>query len=805
MLRNYFLVALRNLNRYRFFSAINVFGLAMSMSVCLGIIMLVADQLQYDRHNSKRDKIFRVNTRYLTSEGLPAGNDYSTTPLAMGPALSEEFTGIKNTVRIKRGFGNGWIEFERDLSIPIAGFFADPGFLDLFESDLKYGDPSTALNDPYSVVLTEAAAAKLFDVENPVGQEIKVGKLGTYKVTGVIRQKSAKSHIVFEGLASYSTIPSLIAQGSMEKSVGEWTDFTSGWVYILLDENVLPTAVQAHLDKLSKSHKPNPHMGTEERSYQFFLQNLCSITPGPLINNPIGPFMPRMFVYFFGGLALIVMLTSCFNYTSLSVARALSRAKEIGVRKVTGATRLQIFVQFICEAVVLSLVALGFALILLILIKPFLLNLRFAQVLKWDLETNYMVYAVFILFAIIVGLFAGIFPAAVLSRFEPIKVLKRASSIRLFSRLTLRKALLIGQFAISFVFIVSVLLLKNQLDLFMHANHGFEMKDKFSIRLNSTAAEPLKEALARQSNIINSSAVSHIPATGITYGEGFRTEKGGSDFINLDYFNVDADYLENMSINLIAGSNFDPATATTNKILINRKAAEKLNFLSPHDAVGKQIFSADDSSTYEVLGVVEDYNHQMLIDEIGPMALKYRVDNASILQVKFAGSPLEASKTIERVWKELYPHQKIEYKDFEQEVKGFYQTVFSDFVSIVGIISVLAIVVSCLGLLGMATYSTEVRMKEISIRKVLGSSESSLVYLLTKGSLLILAIAILFALPIAWFVNNLWLEHIVYRTSLDMSVVAQATIVLMGLGLITVGSQTFRAAASDPVKSLKND
>ena len=576
---------------------------------------------------------------------------------------------------------------------------------------------------------------------------------------------------------------------------------------MLLNEGIKPAQLQQHLNSVSKKHKPNQAFANDEKIYKFFLQNLSEITPGAFINNPIGPFMPRVFVYFFGGLALIVMLTSCFNFTNLSIARSLSRAKEIGVRKVNGANRLQIFTQFLAESVVLALISLIFALILLVAVKPFLLNLKFAQVLKWDLEGNFFVYGIFLAFSIVVGLMAGFFPAVVLSRFEPIRVLKKFGSVKLFSKLTIRKSLLVFQFTLSLVFIISVLVLYNQLNLFVKADHGFDMSQKLNIRLNNTSFSLLQQELAKYPNIINSSAASHVPAAGMTMGEGFKRTIADPEFINLDYYNVDANYLTNMAVSLVAGRDFDPSAGESNRnfIIINEQAVQKLSLKTAHDAIGETIFSSEDSAKYQIIGVVKDYNHQILIEKIAPLALKFNPEGFSILQVKYSGSPEDAARSVNEAWTKVNPNQKIDFKDFEEEVRGFYKTVFSDFVSIVGVISFMAIVISCLGLLGMATYTIETRMKEISIRKVLGSTSSSLIILLSKGFLLLLAIAIFFAVPVAYFINTMWLEYIAYRTEFSFAVVGLGISILLILGIATIGSQTLRAAFSNPVNSLKNE
>jgi len=810
MLRNYIQVALRNLRRHKFFSFINIFGLAIGMSICLGIMMLVADQMMYDRYNTKRDRVYRIITRYLNPDGSMSGNDMSTAPQPLASILQEEYTGISKAVRIRRGFGNMWLDIEpgRDINIPLSGFFVDPEALDVFEYELELGDAKTALRDPYSVVLTKNAAKKLFRQDNPLGEVIKVGKLGDYKVTGVLKDNGRKSHIVFEGLASYSTIKSLEADSTFNSADSGWDNFTAGWVYLLLEPGHTADEVESKLSTIAKKQQQATQPGDKQpRGYIFYLQNLSSITPGPLINNPIGPFMPMLFVYFFGGLALIIMITSCFNYTNLSVARALTRAREIGVRKVNGAFRYQIFFQFISEAVIISLFALALSLLFLLAVKPFMLNLQFAKALKWDLEGNVYVYGIFALFSVVIGMLAGFFPAVILSKFQPAKVLKNISGMKLFSRLALRKSLLVIQFTLSLIFIISVLLLYNQLQLFVRADHGFSMERKINVRLSNTSYASLKTQLNTYSNIENVAGASHMPAIGVTYGDGFKRELQEKDSKLLDYFFVDEDYLANMDIQLVAGKNFDSQNVEHNKksILLNEEAVKEFQFTSPHDAVGEILYLQEDSSRYEIIGVIKNYNHQMMVSKLEAMALRYDPEQFKMVQVKYTGPHDEAVKNIEAAWARINPTLKVDYKDFDEEVRSFYKTVFSDFVSIIGIIAFMAIVISCLGLLGMATYLTETRMKEISIRKILGSSDRALVVLLSKGFFMLLIFAIVLAVPIAWLINNMWLEQIAYRTELNFNVIALGVLILILLGGITIGSQTVRAAFANPVDNLKND
>lgn len=805
MFRNYIKTALRSLLRHRFFSFINIFGLAIALTICMGIIMLVADQMTYDRYNTKRDRIYRLNS--LPYNDNIQFNETATTTLPIQHELLENFTGVEKAVRIVRGFGNPWIEFDQNVNIPVAGFFADPEILDVFEYELEYGDSRSALVDPYSVVLSKKAAKKLFRQENPVGETFKVGDLGTYKVTGILKETTHKSHIVFDALASMASVKSLEALGTRGKDLDNWYQFTAGWVYILLEEGKSVAEIQPHLEKIQQAHftqLPNPDT---QQKIRYKLQSLMSITPGPLINNPIGPFLPWIFIYFFAGLAGVVMITSCFNFTNLSIARSLTRAREIGVRKVTGAMRWQIFTQFISESVIVALFALVVALIMMIALRPLMLGLSFARVMNWDMELNYAVYAIFIAFTLVVGILAGLFPAVVMSGFEPVKVLKSLNSMKLFSRMGLRKSLLVAQFTFSLIFILTVIVVFNQLQLFLKADHGFTMSNKIIVQLGDTSPQTLKAELLKYSNIENVSVASHIPAAGTSYGESFKRSLDEKDWTNINYFSVDEDYLKNIDVSLVAGRFFQPEAGEGNKkfIVISEKAVETFHFESVADAVGEEIILQRDSSRLQIIGVVKNYNHQLLMEDMAPMALMYNPEEFHLLQVAYNDTYAKAGESIEAAWAKVNPSLKVDYKDFNEEIHKIYDIFFGDLVSVLSVVSFLAILISCLGLLGMATYATETRLKEISIRKVLGSSDGSLVYLLSKGFFSVLLIAVVIAVPAAYFINNFWLEKMAYHVSVDGLTIGLGVVILIFFGALTIGSQTWRATFVKPVENLKSE
>ena len=795
---------MRSLWRHRFFSAINIFGLAVAMSVSMGIIMLVADQVEYDRYNSKREQIYRITTTRVNSDGSD-GQRSASASLALRSELLEKYTGIEKVVRLRYGFGNHWLEFEdHDANIPLAGFYADPEVFDFFEYELQYGDPASVLKEPYSVVLTRKAADKLFKEENPIGLTIKMGKIGTYTVTGVLKETSKKSHIVFEALASMSTIESLSAE-----SKSEFTDFTNNfnhWTYILPASGSTQADIQQHLDKIYLEHIAvitNP----EIQKAKFGLQPMSDITLGPLINNTIGPMLPLVFVYFLSALAVIILFTSCFNFTNLSIARSLARAREIGVRKVTGAARWQIFVQFLGESVFEAMIALVIAFVFLVLLRPHLFQLNLARIFHWGLEANFLVFGIFVLFAFVVGILAGLFPAVILSGFQPVKVLKSINNLTVFKGMGLRKVLLVSQFSLSLFFILSVIIMQNQLRHFLKGDHGFNTEKNIMVKLNSTAPQALKTELLKYSNVQTVTAASHVAASGPSNINGFKKTLDEKDWTILNHFVVDEDYLKNMELKLVAGKFYTVEQEASKKdyIVINEEAVKKLQYQSPVDAVGQEVISQSDSTRKTIMGVVANYNHRSLLQTISPLALMYNPSEFHVLQVSYSGSYENAVESIEKAWAKVNPGLKIEYNEMKSEINRFYDIVFGDIIKVLGGVSFMAILISCLGLLGMVTFTTETRMKEISIRKVLGSDSKSLVLLLSKRFLSVLLLSIAIGVPAAYIVNNLWLELLAYHITISLLMIAQAVLILLLFGVLTIGPQTIRATFVNPVNKLKNE
>ncbi|MCZ8355573.1 MAG: ABC transporter permease [Cyclobacteriaceae bacterium] len=808
MLYNYFKIAIRNLIKHKSFSFINILGLALAMSACMAIIMLVSDQMELDRFNTGANRIYRINTLptfYDNGNTFP-GTETATTTLPLSEELKLNHTGIENSVRLMRGFGNAWLELEPnyDVNIPVSGFYADPEVFDLFQYELEFGDPQQALQAPYSVVITKATARKLFKVENPVGEIIKVGKLGNYTVTGVLKDNGNRSHILADAFASISTVESLTKQGVFGNDLQKWNNFTMGWVYVKLDENTNELALQEKLKKVSSEHpNTNKENGVD---IHYTTQALLDIVPGKMVNNPIGPFMPWIIIYFLAGIAGIILITSCFNFTNLSIARALTRAKEIGVRKTSGAIRWQLFVQFISESIVIALVAFVLALGILHFVKPFIQDLAFARFLKWNLTANVYVYVIFAAFTLLVGIIAGFFPAVVLSGFKPIQVLKNLHQNKLMSKVGMRKALLVVQFALSAIFILTVLVLYNQLNLLMQNDNGFSTENKIILQKGVADLQILKTELSKQAEFEQVSLASHLPMTGITFGENYRKDENNQEFTFLHTYSVDENYLANMDLKLLTGRFFNAEDAgKNNSIIINEEAIKQYHLVDQHEAIGKSLIRQEDSTALTVIGVVKNYHHEMMAEKLNAMGLVYDTSRFAIVQAKHVGNFTQAKEKASATWKNIFPGTVVEVKSFKEQLGQMYEIIFGTMFKVLGFLAFFAVLISCLGLLGMATYTIETRRKEIAIRKVLGSSSASLIYTLSKGYLIIIAVALLIAVPVAYFMNTLWLENLAVHVTVDIFTISLGIVLLTSFAILTIGSQTLQALRLNPVDNLKSE
>lgn len=792
MLFNYLKTGLRAIFKQKLFSAINIFGLSFSLSVCMVIIMLLADQFSYDRFNTNHDNIYQVNIARFDE---PIIKGMATTPLPLGPKMKNEHSQVLEYARFIRGFGNNWINIMQDVNIPVSGFFADPEVLNVFQYELAEGNPNLALNEPYQVILTHETALKLFGKTAVLGETIKVGELGTYQVTGVMKPIEGKTHIKFDALASMASYEALVKLEVKENMKDNWSNRWNSWNYVQLAPGANKTAIESYLAELSAKQ----YEEQENDIPSFYLQKITEINPGPMVGNAIGPGIPMIFVYFLAGMALVIILSACFNYTNLSLARSLNRAREVGVRKVFGATRLQIIAQFLAESVLISVFAFVFSLGVLSFIKPIFLELNFSQLLDWDLSQSLEVYVLCFGFSVFVGLAAGIVPSFFHSSVRAMEALKSLAGVKVFSKMGMRNFLIVSQFALSLFLIITVKLVYNQMNYMIQTDYGFDAENIVVVRLNGADPQLLQNEIEKYPNLISSSLANFVPATGTSSTDDVTFNEQQYTFNRMS---VDHAYIENMGLELIAGTGLIDGQEE-NQVVINESAAKTLQFEFPRDAVGKRLWRSD-STTTTIVGVVADYHHETMFSSISPLMLYNDPERLSILQVRVNATNFSTALVdIEQAWATVNPDLQIDYKVMNEEIAFFAELIFGDLSKIVTFISILALIIAALGLMGMVVYAMQVRMKEVSIRKVLGSTNGQLIYVLSRKFLKLLCIAIVISLPLTYFINGLWLDAIAYSVSLTVGVILFGVAIIVLLGALVVGSQTWKTANMNPSEVLR--
>lgn len=801
MIKNNLLIAFRLMWKHKAFSFINIFGLAVSMSVCLLVIMLIQDMHSFDDFHQNGDRIFRINTMAIRKAG--GAEPYASSPFPVGKTLADNYPDAEKVVSLVNAF-NGEVTVD-GKNLPVRGFFTSPSFFEVFSFRLLEGDPVNALKEPFSVVLTQEAAKRLFGDADPMGKILSRPETGDFKVTGLLAEPEGKTHIDFEALASQATLSIMEKQGQISSVLENWNNYYFTYNYILLKNGGSVDGLTSGLTRIAGEKYAGLELESRDAGYRFELQALGKINPGPALSNNLGGGMPAVLLWFLGGLSLMVMVLACFNYTNLTVARALTRAKEVGVRKVMGASRRQVFGQFLAEGVVFALVALALAYLLLKAILPGFKQIQLISVFDLTLEENGRLFAFFVAFAVAAGLVAGLLPASFLSGFKPVVILQKLESMRLFRRVGLRKVLLGAQFGISLVFISLVAVLYHQGRYAIAKDYGFDRENILNISLQSQPYDRVTQAISQMPGVERISAISHNMATWQDSGDDVRVNEG-DDPIGVRDYSIDHNYIQNLGLTLLAGANFpeDPGQQQERFVIVNQKFVENFDLGAPAEAVGKTIWLGD-SVQAAIVGVLKDFNFKPLNYEIEPLLLRYLPSRWNVLNVKLSGADMPATlSAIEAAWKSIDGAHPLEARFFEDVIQDTYAE-FGDVMTIIGFIAFLAITIACLGLLGMAIFTAETRAKEVSIRKVVGAGIWDISKLLSKGYLGMLAAAVLIGLPVSYWLGNLFLQQFAFHINLNLWVLTPGVGVLVLLGMLTIGSQTVRAAMANPVDSLRSE
>jgi putative ABC transport system permease protein len=764
------------------------------MAVCMLIILVLQDQFSYDNFHKNRDRIFRIQSKDNLSK--IALSKFASTTWPLANELKDNYPFVENIVALNNNFGGEGICNEKRFNV--SGFFATPSFFNLFDFKLKNNLASNPLNEPSSIVITEELANKFFGDNDPIGKTIIFEKYGNLKVTGVIPKMKQKSHIQFEALISAETLSSLEKEKKIDAITDNWEQFFSSYVYVMLKKNTRQSDLDTALVKIGKLKYPE----NGKVNLSFYSTPLSKIVPGPLLANEIGMFLPKPFVIFFAGLAIIIMLSAAFNYTSLSVARSLTRAKEYGIRKSFGASRGQLLSQILTEAVILALISLFFAFIILQLLVPAFSGMKLMTLLKIDPHQNLTSYLAYLIFATTTGVLAGLIPAIYVSSLNPVRVFKASSNIRGLKKVTFRKILLVAQYTFSIIFLISIILLYRQMNFMLNSELGFDRDVVYDIRLNGQQFSKVKDQFSQLPEVVSISAGSHIPGIGNYWGTGIKIKPEDESY-DAAYFSVDPNYFSTMGIKIIAGEDFpkDPVT-NTNLVVINRKAVEYFKFKSLQDAVGQDILIYD-TLPVKVIGVVDNYKYVALLMPLKPLILRMNPEQYQIAVLRINTQDREATLAkFKDAWGSIDPYHELEGSFLEYEIKDFYG-IFGDVLYAVGFATILAIIVACLGLFGMATYSIQTRLKEVGVRKVFGSQSISAVMLIARTFIIMLLIAAAIAAPLAYIINTTWLKFLAFHVTFGAGTLIIGIVIVFIIGILTILSQTLKAANSNPVDILK--
>ena len=791
MLKNYLKIALRNLKRHKGYSFINIAGLAIGMACCILILLWVQDELSYDRFHENGKDIYRImsyGTRYMI-EGIDG------TPAPLAPAVKEEVPGIVNYARFS-DIPKLVFKYGDKVFYETRGLIADPSIFEIFTFPFAQGDPKTALSEPLDIVITETMAKKYFGNENPVGKTMEIeGRLAA--VTGVIQDIPHNSHIQFDFLSSYEFIQELTNYGM------SWGSFNFV-TYLQLEANRDIQEIGKNITAVAaKNNCPQVKDGVEFRLQPLSAIHLDNRAAFRNYSN-VGD---RKYVYVFSIIAFFILFIACVNFMNLSTARSTTRAKEVGMRKTVGASRRQLIMQFFGESLFLNSMACVFSLILVSVLLP-AFNQVTGKQLKLDLIDVQLVLGLIII-VLLTAVTAGSYPAIYLSSFRPVKVLKGVFKSEGKGQ-TFRRILVVTQFTLSIALLIGTSVAYNQLRFLRYSKLGFNKENIVYV--------PIKENIGKRydafkAELLNDSNIQFVAAQYYLFAEegafrstGYNWEgrKEGQEvdiILNL----VDYDFIPMLDLELVEGKNFakEYSTDATQAYILNEEAIKAMGIQDP---VGKQFSYGKRKGT--IIGVLKNAHFRSLHVEIEPHVFFFLNDVSEATQygvvlIKINGNKTEeALAKIQGVWENINPISPFEFHFLDQKYDSLYRKE-KKIGTILNAFTLFAIVISCLGLFGLASFLTERRTSEIGIRKVLGASESGIVFLLSKQFTKWVLIANLFAWPAAYFVMNEWLKSFAYRINIGVWTFVLSGLLAVGIALGTVSYQALKAARANPIDSLR--
>ena len=798
MFRNLLKISFRTIAKDKTYSILNVTGLTIGITCSLFLLMYILHELSYDRYHENARNIYRVVSNIKETDNAFT---WAVAQIPLAEELRDNYPEVENSVRF---FGTGRTLYKNnDKQFYEEEFYlADSTVFDMFTYKFLHGDPETALDNPFSIVLTEKIAGKYFsEVSSAVGQSIQNQQGEEFKVTGVIEDVPLNSHFIFDALISRNTRPDFL---------GSWGNF-GVFTYVHLPEGYDVSKMYASLDRVIKE-KVDPIFEQYGIKIKYELQPILDIHLHSKIQDEAEAGGDISYIYIFASVAAFMLIIACINYMNLATARSINRAREVGVRKVMGSMRTQLIAQFLVESVVIALIAMVLSMILIYALLPF-----FNQLANKSLPFSFVLQGPVILsllaIVIFVGIVGGSYPAFYLSGFNPVNVLKGKLTSK-GGNAFFRKFLVVFQFAISIFMLISTLIVYDQLQFMRNKDLGFEKDRVVRLSLNERAlrekSQVLVDRLRQTPEVASVGMASSWPGEGIGKlllkvedNDGQLADRG------VDLYTANYDYVKTMGMEIVEGRDFSRAipSDTTYAVLVNESMVKRMSW---DDPIGKKfIFEGGDEPDVEkrVVGVVKDYHQNSLYDPIEPLMIMLNVDNNGTVLIRTTeGDVRQSIAAIEKAWKEIFPTYTFEYNFLDADFNSQYKAdekrsqIFTAF-------SGLTIVIACLGLLGLAAFTTEQRTKEIGVRKVIGASVQHLVMLVSKEFFLLVGIGMVLAFPVAWYFTNGWLQNFAYRIELEgqWPTFVLSALLAFVITLVTVGYHVVRAASVNPVKSLRDE
>jgi putative ABC transport system permease protein len=823
MLKNYFTIAFRNLRKHRFFTFINIVGLAIGIASCIIIVLFVISELSYDRFHQHAHRIYRLNTE------IKFGGNHltlaSSSP-SLADILTQTYPEIESTVRL-HSWGARFVksEYHTEKFKEPNVIWADSTFFKIFSIDVLEGNPATALTQPNTVAISKKMAAKYFRDGNAIGQSLIFGGNWNHKVTAIFEDFPAASHFHFDIMVSMAGLEdaksvSLLSGGGFH-------------TYLLLREGTNAKALEAKLPDIVEKHfapQVAGLLGSDFTMEKFraagnkWVYSLTPLTDIHLYSDLTEELEPNgdiTYIYLFSSIALFILIIACINFMNLSTARSANRAKEVGIRKVIGSLRSHLIRQFLMESILLSCFSFALAIGIAYLSIPYFNDLAQKQLFLPIGDLSF--FGILLGAAAAVGILAGLYPSFFLSAFKPVNVLKGQVSRGMKSG-TIRSTLVVFQFVISIFLIIATITVNRQLNFIQNKKIGFEkdqviiVNDAGSLGSNIKA---YKQEMLRNSFIVSGTIAGYFPVAGhwrsgdTFFKEGaVPSQENMEKMVNIQTWFVDMDYLGTLGMNVKTGRNFsENFPSDSSAIIVNEALAKRFGFSDP---IGMKIASFDGQrpdgtpdpekiKAWNIIGVVEDFHFESLRDNIRPLAFFLNKNPEGSFAFRFASANTQTViNELETLWKRLAPGQPFQYSFLDEDFGKMYSSE-KRLGSIFGIFAGLAIVIACLGLFALTAFTAEQRTKEIGIRKVLGASVGNIVFLLSKEFGKLVMIAFVLSAPIAWYAVNWWLKDYSYKVELGPDLYLLAGLFAFGIAWLTIGYQSIKAATANPVSSLRSE